>query len=255
MALTTTFQKFLNNAAARILQVSPGGGISGNQLAFWVDGFSEVVRSMSGDRSLLFFVPDVQYTLVNAKESFEIGPGAADFDTTGGAYTRPVFVESVRVKVGNARRFPLNMCTEQEFAVSPWRNATHPDGPTDFYYASGIPKATFNFAAQALAGQICWVSQWNPLREFDLTETNLLMEDYYPNEYIRMLQLGLGVHQCSAYGKTAPQELVADLQAASQIVRDLNNTRLMGSAGQTRTLNTPKVGVGVSVGQQPGQQG
>lgn len=241
MAVTVTVTKFLNDAAASIGAVEPGQSLSSNRLTYWLGVFNDMVRNMSADRLFLFFVPDVPYTLTG--ESTTIGPGGT-LNTTGGANTRPVFVESARVLIATVFRKPLNILTEQEWSTDPHRGSTNAAGPIDFYYGSNITLGTFNLAPAPTAHTV-YISQWNPLKVFDpTTDMALLMGDYYPEEYIRALGLNLAVNQARAHGLQVSQDLIGNASTALQTIRNLNAARLGGSMGQSNTLQAPSVGAG-----------
>lgn len=247
--MSTTVAKFLNTAASKAGVLQPGHSLSGNNLLLWLDAFNNRASNLSADRKLLHFVPDVQYACP-ALESSEIGPGAAQFDTAGGLYTRPILVESVRSVVGNARRWPLNMCTEQEWAANPRRSTTDPDGPIDFYFGAAIAKATFNFAPKPTGGQIVYVSQWNPLRRFLITEVNFDMEDYYPEEYITPLMIDLAIIRASDFGKSVSRELAASGASSMQTIIEKNQALMRGAAGQSATLQAPSMGTQIPLPRQ-----
>lgn len=249
----TSFRDFLNAAAAEILALTPGMSLSGTQLDIWRTSFNSLVRNASSDRLFLFYVPDVTYTLAVSKEAYEIGPGAADFDTDPGVFTRPVFVESARARVGNARRWPLNMRTEQQWASNPLRGMADPDGPVDFQYSASIKEGVFRFAPVPTAGQVVYISQWNPLKTFEIADLTAIMEDFYPDEYIMALRGALAIDRAPSYKKQVDAVLASNTKNAIDTIKATNNTRLGGSAGQSSTLQAPAVGIGQMV-QQP-QQG
>lgn len=244
MAQQTTVQQFLNDAATEIMAINPGGSVSGTQLTFWLRAFNLLAANGSTDRALLFYVPDVPYIPNAFQEAWGIGPGAF-FDTSAGAYTRPVFVESARALVGNSRRWPLNVRTEQEWASNPARGRTDNDGPLDVHYSASITTGVLRFAPLTVPGNTIWVSQWNPLRTFDVTELNAIMEDYYPPEYLTMLRGALALDRTPSYKREqVSQILVANALEAYNRIKALNNERLGGSAGQSATLQAPAIGIG-----------
>ena len=247
MAIKTSVRDFLNSAAVAARFIAPGMSISGNHLQVWIDAFCDLARTWQADRLFGFFIPDVLYTMPSNSESFDIGPGAAAFPTDGNPplYTRPLFIESARAVVGNARRWTLNVRTEQEFSSSPLRNMADPDGPLEIYYAASINKGSFNFAPRPQLNQKVYISQWNPFQQFDITQLALFMEDYYPEEYIRALKLSLAVEAVSKYSLQSPPELISNAQTAVGTIRDLNRTRLQGAQGQSATLAAPSIGAGV----------
>lgn len=249
-----TVTEFLNSAAAEIQAVVPGQSLSGNKLALWLDGFNTLVGNMSADRLFLFYVPDVEYTMASVKESYEIGPGATDFNTSGGGgYVRPVFVQSARALVGNGTRIPLNPNSENEWAANPKRNMTSLDGPSDFHYSAGVALGYFRFAPKPASGQKIYISQWNPLKTFSTSDLALSMETYYPLEYIIALRKNLAVNLANSYQRQAGQELIGTAQTALQTIRNLNNERIMGAMGQSGTLQTPALGIGQNVQPQSGR--
>ncbi len=245
MATSTTFTAFLNQSAAEINVLQPGQSLPTSQLQFWAGAFNDMVRNMSADRLFLNYVPDVAYTCPGSAESYDIGVGASSFPTSGSTNIRPLFVESARAKVGTSRRWPLNVQTEQEFAANSRRGSSDPDGPIDFQYSASTVIGFFRFAPAPQSGQVIYISQWNPLKVFDpATEMALLMEDYYPLEYIRALKLNLAVSRAPSYKSAVSQELAGNAATALQTIRAENALRLNGSMGQSATSQAPAVVTG-----------
>jgi len=225
--------------------IQPGMTPSGMTLKVVRQQFGDMIRSWSSNRLRLFFVPEVQYAITANLGVFQIGPGAAQFDTSGGLYTRPVFVQSAQTIIGTGRRYPLNILTRPEWDALTSRGNTDPDGPTEFFYDFNHPIATFNFAPILPLGspnQTVFISQWNPLRIFADGEEALNVEDYYPDEYIVAMRRGLVIQLASGYRMQITQDMLGVFQAAISVVESKNLEKLTGSFGPSRTLQTPTKG-------------
>lgn len=215
--------------------------------------FADVVRSWSEIRRRLFYIPEVPYTLTPGNGVYEIGPAAAQFDTAGGAYVRPIFIQSAYVIIGTARRWPLNILTRPQWDVLQERNLTDPDGPMDLFYDFNHPKATFNVSPKPGNGQTMYVSQWNPLHVFVDGDEAANVEDFYPDAYIPALKYAMAIEMCPALRLQVTQELLGLFQSAIMIVENKNNEKLSGAFGPSRTLDAPRKGDGMPM-QMPAQQ-
>lgn len=247
-----TVLQFFADAIADVGGCDPGQIPGPSRIQFARRKFAEMVRSWSTSRLRLFYIPEAVYVLQNAQGIYTIGPGAADFDTTPGIYTKPVFIQAARVIVGNARRYPLNILTRPEWDINQSRSLLDPDGPLDFFYDFGTPIGTFNVAPKPggagwMAGQQMLISQWNPLHVFAEGDEAANVEDFYPDEYLKPLRLGLSIELAPTFGKQIGQEIAASYAQGVQFIENTNNEKLSGAYGNTRTLDGPLKGDGTSV--------
>ncbi len=237
--MSTTFQQFINDMLADAGVINPGQTAGTVNFGNGVRAFNRVVSNWSSKRERLFYVPESPYTLSNGVYSYQVGPGASHFPTSGG-FTRPVFVQSGVIIVGNARRWPMNILTAPQWNACQNRGLSDADGPTDFYYGGASPIGIFNVAPAPTGSKSMLLDQWNPLKTFAVTDTVLLMEDYYPAEYIRGLQAA-GALEISPGYRLQPN-VAAAFQEALTIIETKNLELLAGSFGPTRTLDVPSNG-------------
>ena len=231
-----------SNALAEIRRVNPLQTPGGSTLAYVHGAFEDMVRVWSPIRYRNFFIPEATYLMQPNQGVYQIGPGAADYNTTGGAYTRPVFVQTAQAVVGNARRVPMSILTRPNWQVDPLRNLSDPDGPVHFFYDENRPIATFNVAAKPTGTQFMILSQWNPLKLFFPGDEALLVEDFYPEHYIPALRLGLAVQLCDSYGMQVTQSLLGRFQAAIAAVESKNQDEMSAALSYTTTLSGPTKG-------------
>src|ERR1035438_2050441 len=195
-----TVLTFYAQSLAEVGRLDPQQTPSGSTLAFCHNTFQDMGRGWSSIRFRLFFIPEATYLLQPNQSSYQIGPGATDFNTASpSSYIRPVFVQTAQIVVGNARRLPMNILTRPQWTVDPLRNLADPDGPIDFFYDENRPIATFNVAAKPTGTQLMVLSQWNPLKLFFPGDEALNVEDFYPEHYIPALKFGLAIQLADAY--------------------------------------------------------
>lgn len=247
-----TVLQFFADSIADIGGCDPGQIPGPSRIQFARRKFAEMIRSWSTNRLRLFYIPEATYVLQNGQGSYLIGPGAADFNTTPGVYTKPVFIQAANVIVGNARRFPLNILTRPQWDLNQSRTLLDPDGPLDLFYDFGTPLGTINLAPKPggagwVAGQLLLMSQWNPLKVFEEGEEQLNVEDFYPDEYLKPLRQGLSIELCEVYRKQVTQSMAATYQQGIQFIENTNNEKLSGAYGIGRTLDGPLKGDGSPV--------
>jgi hypothetical protein len=245
-------RQFLTDAISDSKLVQPTQTPSGPQLDVARRKHADMVQAWSAVRLRLFFVPEVTYPLVGGKGIYEIGPGGADFDTGGAPplYVKPVFIQSGAVIIGVARRWPLNILTRPQWEVIQTRGLIDPDGPLDLFYDFAEPKATFNVAPKPFGPMFMVLSQWNPLKAFNETEVDLNVEDFYPQYYVQAMRYGLAIELGAAYGLPVAQETLGMFQSNIGTLEKLNNDKLSGSFGFSRTLEGPTKGEGMPLQQQ-----
>lgn len=251
--MATIFLEFLSDALAKAGLQKPGQTPHANTAQHARRIHQEMVRSWSSNRLRLFNIPEALYTMIPNQGAYTIGPDpAANFDTTAGAFTKPVFIQAARVIVGTARRLPLNILTRPQWDVLQGRTRSDPDGPLDLFYDYAVKLATINVAPMPTTAQPLYISQWNALRSFNEDELDLDVEDFYPGEYIKPTMLGLAIELCQAYTRPVTQELLGLFQDAIKPIETTNNDKLSGSFGFSRSLDGPLKGDGspVSGGQQ-----
>lgn len=238
----TTVLTLYSSSLAEMGRLDPQMGPGGSTLAYVQGAFADMVRAWSAIRYRLFYIPEATYLLQPGKGTYAIGPGATDFDTSGGAYVRPVFVQTAQVVVGTARRIALNILSRPQWQVDPLRNLPDPDGPVDFFYDENRPLATFNVAAKPQGTQFMILSQWNPLKIFQPGEEAFNVEDFYPEHYIPALRLGLAVQLCDSYKTPVNQSLLGRFGAVIAALESKNEDEMTGALGYTRTLQGPTKG-------------
>ncbi len=248
-----TVLQHLSDALADAGMIGPGQTPSSPMAQFALRKHAEMMNEWSGKRNRLFFIGTYTYNLAAGQGVYTIGPGAADFDTNTGNYVRPVFLQAASVKIGVARRWPLNILTGPQWEVNQDREKSDPDGPEDIYYDGNIPVATFNIAGRPTGPQPMYVRQWNPLRTFDVTELALNIEDFYPAEYIKPMRLGLSMELASSYQKPIKPETPVLFNEAITAIETKNAQLQSGSFGLSRTLEAPLKGDGQPVMQQQPQ--
>jgi hypothetical protein len=230
--------------------LQPNQTASGPTIDFTHRRFDDMARTWSKIRERLFFVPAASYTLLANVGAYQIGPGAAQYNTTPGVYTRPLFIQSAQVVVGNARKWPVNILTRPQWDILQTQTLTDPDGPTDLFYDFNHPIATIYLAPiPGSAGGAIWnaaqqliLSQWNPLKVFQPGDEALNVEDFYPESYLLALRKGLAIQLCDAYGRQVTQQLLGVFQGAIQAIEKDNRDKVTGAFGFSRTLEGPTKG-------------
>lgn len=250
-----TVLQFFSDALAAVGAADPGQTPPPSRIEHARRKFAGMVRSWSATRLRLFYIPEASYALVANKGSYTIGPDpAADFNTTNPAVNiKPVFIQSARVIVGSARIWPLNIVSRPQWDVLPTKTLKDPDGPTDLFYDFGVKLARINLAPMPANPLMLFVSQWDALKVFAEGDEQLNVEDYYPDEYLRPLQLGLSIEMAPTYHFQVGQELATNYADGLARIEKMNADKLSGAFWTSRTLQGPTKGDDTALPQQ--QQG
>ena len=250
-----TVLELFSGAATKAGIIEPTQTPSGPMQAFIGSRFREMIRTWSGIRNRLFFVAGVQYPTAAGVGAYLIGPGAGaapNFDTTlNPAYTRPNLVQTAQYLVGTARRWPLRILTLPGWQDLQTRNLQDPDGPTDLFYDFNHPIATINLAPKPAGVGVLFMSQWNPLPVFQDNQMQLIVEEYYPDDYLTPLTSGLAIQLCGPYRRPVGQDLLGIFQASMTAVENKNQLKLTGAM---TPLSGPTIGDASALSAPPGQQ-
>lgn len=240
-------QQFLNNAFEDAGVIQPGQTASGPMIEVARQRHQDMVLAWCDNRLRLFYVPEATYQLQANVGTYEIGPGAAQFDTDTGPFVKPVFVQAARVLVGTAKRWPLGILTRPEWDLDNSKTLAAPDGPDDLFYDFNEPIATINVSPKPGGAQTLWISQWNPLRTFTPDEFTLDVQSFYPSAYIKPMRQGLAIELRQTYGRQPDQVLLGLFQESIGRLEQINNDKLSGVFSFARTLDGPTKGDGTSV--------
>lgn len=164
------------------------GETPSNEDASYIMGKSnELLDSLSTERLNIYDVVETQLTLTN-KQSFQIGPGAADFDQA-----RPVKIEGATILVpigatGKNISSPMEVVGEAR-----WRNiadlSATSNAPELLYPDQGSPIMILNLFPIPLcvAATILQLSQWLPLQQFTSLTDTLNMPYGYQKAFVDAL--------------------------------------------------------------------
>lgn len=251
-----TVLSFCTAALVSAKVLKPGQTPTGTQLQAAMQLHREMVHSWSSRRPRLFWIPEVQYPMTGGKGTYQIGNGAADFNTAppnANGYVKPMFIEAASVIVGTARRIALNILTRPQWDINQTKSLTDPDGPVDIFYDYAAPIATFNVASKPGSNQTLYVAQWNPLTGFIPGQETYDMDNYYPTEYIKPMRYGLAIELCNAFGVPVSQDVTNPFAESIQELENINADKVSGAFGPTRTLDGPVKGDALRQPQQQGQ--
>lgn len=249
-------QQFITGSLTAAKVLKPGMTPTGTQLEVSMGVHREMVHSWSARRLRLFFVPEAQYPLVVGQGTYQIGPAAADYNTSAAnsPYKKPIYVSAASVIVGVARRVPMNILTRPQWDICQTKSLTDPDGPIDLFFDYNSPLATFNVACKPGTATTMFVAQWNALTGFLAGQEQFDVDNYYPLEYIKPMKYGLAIELANIFGMPVGPEITAPFQESIQELEQMNNDKLSGAYGVTRTLDGPVKGDGSPTGP-PQQQG
>lgn len=249
--------EYLGDALADVGAIQPNQTPPGGVQQFALRKDTQMKQSWAQRRLRLFFVPEVTYALADDKGTYTIGSGATDFDTSTGVNTKPVFIQAAYLVLGAGTPRSLNICTRPQWNLVTGKNDKAADGPEDLFYDFNHPIATINVSRRPTGSPILHVSQWNPLKIFGVDELDLNVEDFYPPEYIKAMRLGLAIELAPSYRFPVSQDMKDLFISAINDLERMNNDKLSGAFGETRTLDGPNKGDGSPVAagqvQQQGQ--
>lgn len=206
----------LITGALRLLRViRPGQGASPSQLAVGLASLNELLDGWSTERLTIYQIPDLTFPLVSGQQVYEIGPGAADFDTP-----RPVRIERAVVitQVGSDQplRLPMSVLNLDRWADIPVRNISS-TLPRQAYYLRTWPLGAISIWPVPNAPAEIELYPWQALTQIEDPTAQFTL----PEGYQRALRYNLAVALAPEFGAD-PSALVIGgaMEAKANIKRN-----------------------------------
>lgn len=183
-----TLLDLLTEAATDIAELGQGESLSPEDAAYMMGKSNEMLDSLSTERLNIYFIEETELILT-AKQIFQIGPGATDFNQP-----RPVKIEAcvIRVPVNG-----VNLQTGECDIVGEgrWREITDLSAtsnvPEILYPDYNSPVMNLNFfpAPLCVVTTIAQLSQWLPLQQFVALTDEFDMPYGYQAAFVKNLSV------------------------------------------------------------------
>lgn len=195
----------------------PSGG---TELTIGLQIFNGFLDFLNNQRLSIFAIERDTYTFVPGQQSYQIGPGAADFPNV----PRPIKIDECSVLILNDETNPLEL-TMNNLTVDGWRNipikSVISTFPFAFYYDysfQGTGFAVINFWPIPSQANQFILQTWTGLQQCPLLTTTVA----YPPGYEDMLCYNLSVRLAMEWGIDLRPEVVAMAQATLARVKAFN---------------------------------
>jgi hypothetical protein len=103
-------QDLITESAISLRVLRPGEGLNTEEYAQGLSILNELLDAWQAVRLLIYAIVRATYTLVGNQQTYQIGPGAADFNTT-----RPIRIEAATLLASGGRQFPLELINHRQW--------------------------------------------------------------------------------------------------------------------------------------------
>lgn len=197
---------------------------------------NELIDAWNTDRLNIFTVQSALYGLVASKGTYQIGPGAADFNVA-----RPVNVETAHVVSGAGIRSKMDMLNSLEWAAIK-EKTVQALMPYRFYYDAQFPIANINIWPQPslAAGGATNIElfTWQPLAAFASVSSVVSL----PPAYLKAIRYNLAVDLAPDFGLQLQPQVAPIATASKQEMRMLNAQILPGPLSRETYGDIPEHG-------------
>ena len=160
---------------------------------------------------------------------FTIGPGA-DFDTR-----RPIEIATIRIDDGSGTEHYVDPIAENVLDKMPTKDVVS-DFPRYYHYSNDFPLGRIAFSSVMRPDYTVYIRSHKALDEsLVLTE-----EMGLPENYQRLVLLGLAIEIGNAFGKPASQELVAKFQYSYKTTKRSNAANRVPQLSVDDAMLAPK---------------
>lgn len=195
---------------------------------------NQLLDGWDAERLNVYKITEARYQLNGAKQSYQIGPGAADFNAA-----RPVLIQTASIILPNSSvRNPMDLLSAVDWAAVPERALTG-ELPRKLYCDYAFPIATLNVSPIPSGNPQIELFSWMPLPLFVLL-TDLVT---FPPAYAKAIRYNLAVNIAPEFGVPVDQSIAAIALGEKDVVRKFNAGLLSGAVGQATTAQIPNVGV------------
>lgn len=203
----TTVSDLLTDALIEAGVITMAQTPSASQLNRALTRLNNMLDSWSNDGINVFARTWVNYTLTPMQASYQIGTGAADFNTP-----RPSSIASAYIRIGNVD-IPVAVINDQIYAEQiAVKNIGGP--PKYLNYDNGFPIGLIRLWPLAGSSYQLFMQLEAPLGDYALTDTVSL-----PPGWNRAVIFNLAVELCGSYGQQMPEAGAAIAQKSFSLIR------------------------------------
>jgi hypothetical protein len=189
-----------------------------------LDRLNEMLDRWQTERLSVYTITAALYNLTNAKGAYQIGPGAADFNTA-----RPVLIQSANyVQPGTLLRWPLDILTAVQWAAIPERNRSA-QLPRSLYPDYAFPVMNLNLDPVPNAGGQMELFTWTAVAQLPLLTTVVS----FPPAFLEAIQYDLGVRIAPSFGRTVDPAVIQGAVNSKAALQKFTSQLLLPSYGET----------------------
>lgn len=201
-------------------EIGAGESISPEDGQYLFGKTNEMLDSNSTERLNIYSIQELQLLIPSSKLTYQIGPGAVDFDQA-----RPIKIDGANILVpiggsGNASSSPLEIIGETQ-----WRALSDVSGslaniPSKLYpdYAWPIMNLNLYPVPRAVTATLLQLSTWVPLQQFTALTDELNM----PTGYQAFVVQNIKIVIAQAYGHVVDQSMADLALTYKQRIQGLN---------------------------------
>lgn len=205
-----TVQEIIEAALRKANIVDPAETASAATLAIGLEVFRTMVKSMSADELIIYFVDEVSMTLTSGDKDISIGSGG-DFDTTW-----PLKIDNGWIRDGNDMDHPLKIIGRDRYRRI--TSKATPGTPSLLWYNPEYPLGLIYLYPVQTSALSLYLNIVIPLEDFDALADPVT----FPGAYEKMLIYNLTIELGIEWGKELLPEVSAIAGKSKRSIKVLN---------------------------------
>jgi hypothetical protein len=188
------------------------------------DSLNDMIDTWSTEQLLIYAKAYETFPLVVNQQSYQMGNGAPDFNSSSG---RPLKIEDInfqQVSGTTTVELPIDILSQDQWAAISVKTVTS-NLPTKMWPEFTFPYTTLNFWPIPTVSNNVIIWSWKPLSDF----TNLAAVIALPPGYNKALRYNLAVELAPEYGKTLDPVIISQATNSKAAIKRMNSrVDLMG---------------------------
>jgi len=214
-----TAADLINSSARLIGTLASGEVLTNTEAQDALSSLNQLLDTWSTESLLIYSLIEDDLTLVGSQQSYQMGTGAADFNTA-----RPLKIENAFLRTVNGSTnydIPLEIINDDQWANIGVKNVSSAI-PLKLYVKYTYPNATLQFWPLPSGSKTLVLFSWKPLSSFTSLTTTVSL----PPGYVRALRYALAIEIAPEYGRSLDPVVIAMAEESKAAIKRMNNKPL-----------------------------
>lgn len=233
-------QDLITEAAIALRAIRPGQALNPDEYNEGLATLNHLLDAWAAMRLMVYAIVRATYNLAGSQQTYQIGPGAADFNTT-----RPIRIEAATLLASGGRQYPLELLNHRQWMEILQSTAT-----------GAYPRKLYNDSAFPISKLYLWpvpsgtpqliLDTWQQLISLPALTTTVTL----PPAFLEAVRYNLALRLAPGLGAPVPPDVATLAQLSLKTVNDMVRT----TEGMPDVATVDAFGVPAPMPPPPGSQ-